>query len=438
MSARATTGPSVKVGGSVRRWLSRAGTVGAVAVSACSAMVAVSFAATAAEQDGTPNTGLYVLATLVGLTLAGALVLRRRHAVALCVVASAASILLPIDSSAALLTLPWVVATASVRTSAACTVLTGAATGAALARDALRDPGDMVFAVVDQPSGAVTSRPGSDAVMVIQHPGASAFVVIGVALLAASLAVGLARRSRATAARAREQQEAQASVTAVLRDQMTRQEERELIAREVHDTVAHHIAAISLQASALEVMRTDDSEVSGTAREVRASAQQAIAELRTLLATLRSGDQDGVVLPGTSLDDLAPLLEQLRHDGARLTSTVFVSGADQAPPPITRATFRIVQEAVTNALKHAPGQPVDVAVRAAPVHGVSIRVSNPLPDARSSQERVVLGTGSGILGMRERAEAVGGRLDAGAADGRFGVAASLPWDAPAAGEVARG
>ncbi|WP_186004569.1 sensor histidine kinase [Isoptericola variabilis] len=397
-----------------RSWTSRGGTVVAVTVSAFSALTAAAWA----DMPGDASTSLAILAALIGLILAGLLVLRRRYPVQLNLAASAAPLLLPLDSSAALLTLPWVYATStSRRTVAGCTAATAAGTAAALVRDALRAPEHRVFAVFDE-SGALTSAPGT-----------LSFVFWGLFFLGASVAAGLVRRSRATADRARVAEasaeaarEAQVAQTAVLRDRMTRQEERELIAREVHDTVAHHIATISLQASALEVARGEDPEAREAAREVRASAQRAIAEMRTLLSTLRDGD--GTLLPGTSLEDLVPLLERLRDGGAGITSSIFVSDGHTAAPALTRATFRIVQESVTNALKHAPGSPVDVTVRAARATGVDVRVTNRLTDEPAP---AAPGTGAGITGMRERVQALGGTLDVHVDDGRHVVAAHLPW-----------
>lgn len=398
-----------------RTWSSRAGTVVAVSVSAISAMVAVAWHDMPSGSDSA--SGLAVLGALVGLVLAGSLVLRRRYPVHLNVAASLAPVLLPLDSSAALLTLPWVYATSSLRTVVGCSVATAVGTAAALTRDAVRHPEHRVFATFDE-SGALTSS-----------PGVLAFVLWGAFFLGASVAAGLVRRSRATTDRARTAEataeaarEAQVAQTAVLRDQMTRQEERELIAREVHDTVAHHIATISLQASAFEVSRTDDPAAREAAREVRASAQRAIAEMRTLLSTLRDGD--GTLLPGTSLEDLVPLLERLRDGGAGISSSIFVSDGHTAAPALTRATFRIVQESVTNALKHAPGSPVDVTVRASRAGGVDVRVTNRLAGGSSSAPP---GTGSGITGMRERAQALGGTLDVHVEHDRHVVSAHVPW-----------
>jgi signal transduction histidine kinase len=403
-----------------RTW-SRLGTVGAVVVAGTSSLVAVAILA----PDSTEDLGfaVSVLAMVAGLTLAGCLVLRRQHPVPLCLAAAVAPVMLPMDSAAALLVLPWVWAVGRSRTVALCTAAVTLGTAAALWRDAARPAGERVFSVADE-AGAIS-----------YDPGPVAFVCWGLFFLALSLSAGIVRRSRAATAAARqdtdaarEQTAAEVARSAVLEDRMTRQEERELIAREVHDTVAHHIASISLRASVLEVQHPDDQPTRDAAREVRASAQRAVAELRTLLHSLRTDDGD--LLPGTTLEDLVPLLDRLRDGGAQVWGTVFVQDSHLAAPHVTRATFRIVQEAVTNALKHAPDQPVSVTVRAGRSTGVEVRVENPLGDASSGP-----GTGHGITGMQERAERLGGSLTAGPHGGRFVVAARLPWAESGVGPV---
>ncbi|MEU2201793.1 histidine kinase [Isoptericola sp. NPDC019482] len=401
----------------VLRWASVAGTVVAVAVSAASTLVAVALASRAAAPTSALHPTLYVVSAVVGLALAGLLVWRWRYPVALCLGASACSILLPLDASAALLALPWVLATGAVRTCLTAAGATTAATAASLARDALRDHEAQVLVSVDEQIRVLSS-----------DPAAAAYVVVGIGLLGVSVAAGLVRRAQLAAERSRDEQQAAAAAAAVLRDQAGRQDERRLIAREVHDTVAHHVAEISLQASALEVTSTDDPAAARAAREMRSSAQQAIRELRSLVTTLRSGDPV-TGFPGSTLDDLRPLVDRMAEDDPRNTATVSVSEGQDAAPTLVRATFRVVQEAVTNAHKHAHDEPVDIRVDASPELGVDIMVRNRLPDTGERRDRgpAVPGTGSGLLGMHERADAVGGTLFAGREQGSFVVRAHLPW-----------
>ncbi|GAB2456627.1 hypothetical protein GCM10007967_08420 [Xylanimonas ulmi] len=359
----------------------------------------------AGGRDGEVS-GLAMLAALVGWTLAGLLVLRRRHPVAVALAASAAAVVLPLDSFAALLALTWVIATARVRTAVLCTAAVTAATAVALWRDAARAPGDRVFAVYDQTTGVLTHA-----------PEAASFWVAGVLLLAAAVSAGLARRFRAAAS---DSQEAQATAVAVLHDKTLREDERELIAREVHDTVAHHIASIAMQASAFEVTQQNEA-AKVAARQVRSSAQQAIAELRALMTALRTGT--GVGTQGATLEDLVPLLDGLRERGLTVAGTVFVSDAAAASQALARATFRIVQESLTNALKHAPNAPVELSVRAGRADGVQIRVANTVEPGAAPGP----GTRSGTVIMAERAAALGGTFHAGVEAGRYVVVAHLPW-----------
>jgi signal transduction histidine kinase len=147
-----------------------------------------------------------------------------------------------------------------------------------------------------------------------------------------------------------------------------------------------------------------------------------------------------------TLADLPALLERAGATGARVRSTVFVTDAEQAPPALTRAVYRVVQESLTNALRHAPGEDVTVEVHAAPGQGACVRVTNRLsaappaglpagppaglpaglPSAPGAPDG---GGGAGLVGMRERAERLGGRCEAGPVGDRFVVDAHLPWDA---------
>ncbi|MBE1877562.1 UvrD-helicase domain-containing protein [Myceligenerans pegani] len=199
----------------------------------------------------------------------------------------------------------------------------------------------------------------------------------------------------------------------------TPQEERAALAREVHDTVGHSLAQIALQASAMEIVSDSPAVHEFTAR-IRAAARQAGAELQDLLTTLRTG-ADG--LADVSFADLTALLNGLKEQGARITSTIVVSEGHTADRTLTRACYRIVQEAVTNAIKHATGLPVNITLRGSPNTGVTIVVNNPLPDNVSGAPR----PHSGITGMIERAESIGGTLSAGPASGGFVVDARLPW-----------
>ena len=380
-------------------------------------MVAVSFHATAGLDDPAQAPLVYIPLTLLAFITPWVVVLRDRYPAAVTLGASALPVLLPYDALTALVCLPAVYALLRTRWILICTGAVALAVLAAMYRDIALPDEDQIFAASD-PTGTVDVLP------------MGGYVFLGVAFLTVAVATGLARRAvqadrRATvvvehAAQDAEQHAAQA---AVMQDRLTRTAEREAIAREVHDTVAHSLSQIALQASALESRPGATPELQEATARIRAAARQAGAELRGVLTTLRTG-ADGHA--AVSFDDLARLLLDLRDQGTRITSAVFVSEGHTAANALTRACYRIVQESVTNAFKHAPGLPVDITLRGAPATGVTITVSNPLPDDDPAPP-LAIGTGSGIAGMTERAQLAGGTLTAGPTRREFLVKAHLPW-----------
>jgi signal transduction histidine kinase len=204
--------------------------------------------------------------------------------------------------------------------------------------------------------------------------------------------------------------------------------ERARIARELHDVVAHHISMIAVQAETARVT-VPDMPAAGAQRlsAIGDTARSALTEMRRLLGVLREdADADTTDLrPQPGLQELNDLLDGARaasRSGARL----ILSGPPaRLDPGVELAAYRIVQEALTNARRHAPGAGVDVELR----YGhealtLRIRDNGPGPDPDGTP------SGHGLLGMRERAAAVGGQLRTGsAAGGGFVVEATLPVDA---------
>jgi signal transduction histidine kinase len=227
-----------------------------------------------------------------------------------------------------------------------------------------------------------------------------------------------------------------------------RANERARIAREMHDVLAHRMSLVAMHAGAL-AYRTDlpPEQVAETAALVRDSAHEALGELREVLGVLRGLDgpaEDGEELrstaperPQPTLGDLEELIAATTGLGTTVRVTDHVSDTDMMPAATSRSGFRIVQEALTNVRKHAPGVTASIVLRGAPGQGLWITVTNPtplrepdavaMPGAMPAATSRAPSSGLGLLGLMERAELAGGSLTAREADGRFVVQAWLPW-----------
>jgi signal transduction histidine kinase len=214
-----------------------------------------------------------------------------------------------------------------------------------------------------------------------------------------------------------------------LRVEQARAAERARIAREMHDVLAHRISLLSLHAGALE-FRTDASaeEVARAAGVIRASAHEALEDLRAVIGVLREPpDGDAPEPPQPTLADLPALIEESRAAGMRVAFDSQIAGS---PPPENagRNAYRIVQEGLTNARKHARGSTVDVTVSGAPGSGLAIEVRNRLPVGAVAASSAIPGAGAGIIGLAERASLAGGRLEHGRTEaGDYRLWAWLPW-----------
>lgn len=229
-----------------------------------------------------------------------------------------------------------------------------------------------------------------------------------VALLLAWTAGALVRTALTARANhlAQERAEADAAVEA----------ERVRIARDMHDVVAHSLAVVVAQADGARYAAAHDPGAASNALEtISTTARSALADVRLLLTQLRHSEGKG---PQPMLADLEELYAQVRAAG--LTVRVQVDPAPTADPSaaVQLAVYRILQEALTNALRHGNGGPVELCQQWQPDR-VEIIVRNGAGSAPAS-------AGHGILGMRERAQVVGGSLDAGAEGGAFVVRASIP------------
>lgn len=239
--------------------------------------------------------------------------------------------------------------------------------------------------------------------------------LLGVALLAVAVATGAMIRARGELA-ASEQEKARRAVEEARREEeRLRARERERIAREMHDVLAHRISLVSLHAGALEV-RPDltPEQVAEAAGTIRANAHQALEDLREILGVLRSDDDSAGLRPQPGTADLADLVEQSRAAGAVVEFEDRLSPA--VAPTSGRTIYRVVQEALTNAAKHAPGAPVRVRVEQGPDGEVHVAMRNPLPAGPAGDSPGtpgIPGAGAGLVGLAERVRLAGGRIDSG-------------------------
>ncbi|MET7617421.1 histidine kinase [Streptomyces sp. NPDC005408] len=204
---------------------------------------------------------------------------------------------------------------------------------------------------------------------------------------------------------------------------------REAIAREMHDVLAHRLTLLSVHAGALE-FRPDapPAEVARAAGVIRDSAHEALQDLREIIGVLRTpGDGDGGDRPQPTLATLDDLVAESRQAGMKVTLDNRISDPAAVPAATGRTVYRIAQEGLTNARKHAPGAEVTVVVSGGPGRGLTVDVDNPAPVGEVEK---VPGSGQGLIGLTERATLAGGRLEHGATDdGGFRVRAWLPWAA---------
>src|SRR5215471_5949272 len=224
--------------------------------------------------------------------------------------------------------------------------------------------------------------------------------------------------------------------------------ERTRIAREMHDVLAHRLSLLATYAGAIEY-RPDapPEQVARAAGVVRAGAHQALDELREVITVLREDDGDGdgsdggtgeagtgggtVQRPQPGLADLPRLVEESRGAGARVQLDDRVPDPAALPGAAGRTAYRIVQEGLTNARKHAPGEPVQVVIDGRPGGRLLIDIRNPLVNGQAfpSAGPAIGGSGTGLIGLTERVRLAGGELDHQATDGEFRLSARLPWPA---------
>jgi signal transduction histidine kinase len=249
-------------------------------------------------------------------------------------------------------------------------------------------------------------------------------VLLHVSLVAVALLIRSQRQLiDSWAERARQAEEGQR-----LRVEQARLAERERIAREMHDVLAHRISLLAVHAGALEVRRGAPPAEQQAAGVIRQCAHDALEDLRTVIGMLRTptgeaADAQAGDRPQPTLGDVPALVEQSREAGAEVGLSL--AAGDGFPHQMGRHAYRIVQEALTNARKHAPGAPVRVEISGCAQRGLTVEIDNALAPGGA-----IPGAGAGLAGLRERVQLVGGRIEHGPTpSGEFRLRAWLPWHA---------
>ncbi|MFJ4967716.1 sensor histidine kinase [Streptomyces sp. NPDC088755] len=280
----------------------------------------------------------------------------------------------------------------------------------------------------------VTGTAGAVLHLIAPDRSSSGSAVLLTILGAVVLVIGGAVRERGVAQRRLAEQE---TISEAERARRTLLEERTRIARELHDVVAHHMSVITVQADSAPY------RISGLPKAaeeeftaIAAAARESLGEMRRLLSVLRSDGTEGDRAPQPGLDRLQQLVEATVRAGlpAELALSAELggdrgdgpgSGLGEVPPAVDLSAYRIVQEALANVVRHAPGARTRVLV--APDDGDLLVLVVNGPAATRGSPLETTGTGHGLVGMRERVRLTGGTLDTGPLpDGGFRVAARMP------------
>jgi signal transduction histidine kinase len=210
-----------------------------------------------------------------------------------------------------------------------------------------------------------------------------------------------------------------------LRVSQARANERARIAREMHDVLAHRISQVSMHAGAL-AFREDltPDEVRLSAGVIREKAHEALTDLRGVLGVLRGADGELGIAPQPTYADLRQLVGEARASGLAIDYRDGVRSPEEVPDGAGRTVYRIVQEGITNARKHAPNTLLTIELKGSPEHGLDVTMRNPLGFGSTTP-----GSGLGLVGLSERAELRGGGLAHRVEAGAFVLHGWIPWAA---------
>lgn len=408
-----------------------------------------------------------MLSLFVGIASGFLLVARDEYPEATFWTACALVVVFPFDPLIALMAMSALLARRASRTITVRSVAVAAAVALyAQLRDALNPPDASLWHLI-------FARPhtgGNTGVPIEMLTGRTPVVVTAIlaALIETAIAalVGLHIRSRAVLRAANAKADAAANQAQNLRLDLDNQQLADAIAAEAHDTLAHSLSLIALNASALQAeseklandgtdagdVRRQASSIVEQSRRIRRQAAGALDEAHSIIDMLRHPEQAHLQLApsdDTALtrESLESLMADARLAGMRLNTWIDIQQLSALDEHIGKIAYRTIQEGLTNARRHAPGAPVSLEVGAAPADGVHIHVSNPVPDARGARgpraeaaadaaqgDTARRHAGAGLAGIGARARSVGGQCAYGPDDrGMFHVDVRLPWR-PASGE----
>jgi len=273
------------------------------------------------------------------------------------------------------------------------------------------------------------------ALWVNQYPIWAAWLLV-LSYHVAIVAVGMYLRARRELIASLHERVAQAERAQLLLAEQARRGERDRIAAEMHDVLAHRVSLVALHAGALEI-RPDQApaQVQATAALIRVTARQALTELRDVIGVLRDreAEPDAPHAPPPTLADIESLVAEFKAAGLNVTLDMRVKKPESAPGGLGRDTYRIVREGLTNVTKHASGTVATVEVSGQADEGLHVVVRNRLPlgyqDKALHGSGGLPGSGFGLTALAERVAMAGGTLSHGPdRDGDFVLAATLNWN----------
>lgn len=393
-------------------WTRRAWTIGAVTLSAfCSLTTFV-----LSQDSGTIPVWNYTLGFVLNLVAAAALVWRHEYRWQVLAATLVAPLLLSTDATAALIALYAVAKVEHGRRLVAATVAVYTASVVSLLYDARRTRDNSVLSMEKKP------EPGQPKpVWEIDWwlPWLVAAILVGLVV-----ALALVKRTRRQLSAAEYSRDRATEQTRAMRDEMIRTEERTRIARDMHDTLAAGLSRISLFAGALQVSGADNPEkIANTASMIRSTAHEALDELKNIVGVLRGTAGARPSSSHQGIDAIADLVQSARAAGLHVTLFTDLHPGEVGTVA-GHVSYRVVQEALTNAQKYAADQTVRITVTGAEHDGIRIEVRNRLSSAPPT---VPPGSRAGLTGLVEQAQQIGGTLGAGVVGDEFVVSCWLPW-----------